>query len=290
MKPISVKLSKSPQSSFKYKRTKSAAFQFNWHCHPEYEVMLMVKSQGKRFVGDHIYDYGDGDLVFFGSNLPHTLYSPAGVMGEGIMHEAILIQFVEHVAGLNVANVPELKQVHRLFTDAARGIKFHGKTREVVAKKIVRMGSLEGLEKLMQLLTILDTLGQACEEEREFLSSVEFNQSLKPNQQSRIDRVCTYLNRNYKHNLRLEDAAAIANMSVTAFSRFFKKSTGKTLVEYVNELRVGQACKLLIESESTIAEICYDVGFNSISNFNRRFCERHNMSPKKYRKEFAVNI
>ncbi|MFQ5753138.1 MAG: AraC family transcriptional regulator, partial [bacterium] len=237
MKPISVKLSKSPQSSFKYKRIKLKAFGFNWHCHPEYELMLMVKSKGKRFVGDHIYHYGDGDLVFIGSNLPHTLYSPAGIMGEGIMHEAILIQFVENIAGLDIANVAELKNVYRLFTEGARGIKFHGKTRNVIAKKIVRMGHLGGLEKLMQLLTILDTLGRASDEEREFLSCVEFNQSLKPNQQRRIDRVCTYLNKNYKHSLRLEDAATIANMSVTAFSRFFKKSTGKTLVEYVNELR-----------------------------------------------------
>ncbi|OPX35658.1 hypothetical protein B1H10_00780 [candidate division KSB1 bacterium 4484_188] len=102
--------------------------------------------------------------------------------------------------------------------------------------------------------------------------------------------MCTYINQNYKNTLRLEDAASMANMSTTAFSRFFKKSTGKTFVSYVNELRIGWACKLLIESEATIAEICYEVGFNNLSNFNRRFKERHKMSPRKYRRQFAVKF
>lgn len=288
MKPVSVKLSTSPQSSFKYKKIRLEAFEFNWHCHPEYEIMVMVKSKGKRFVGDSIYYYEEGDLVFIGSNLPHTLYSPAGIMGEGVMHEAILIQFAENIAGLNIAAVPELNAVRQLFVDAGRGIKFRGKTCETVTKKMLKMARLGGLERLIELLRILDRLARADDYEREFLSSVEFNQCLDPSQQSRIDRVCTYLNRSYKHHLLLEDAAEIANMSVTAFSRFFKKSTGKTFVKYVNELRIGQACKLLIESDLTISEICYEVGFNNVSNFNRRFYERHNTSPSKYRKEFSV--
>ena len=108
--------------------------------------------------------------------------------------------------------------------------------------------------------------------------------------QSRIDRVCTYLNQYYNHNLRLENVAAVANMSTTAFCRFFKTSTGKSFIRYLNELRIGHACKLLIESELTISEICFEVGFNNVSNFNRRFYERHIMSPKEYRKEFANNI
>ena len=134
----------------------------------------------------------------------------------------------------------------------------------------------------------MDLLGKADKSEKRELSSIEFNYPFQPNEQSRIDKVCTYINKNYKKPLRLEDVATIANMSSTAFSRFFKKSTGKTFVNYVNELRIGWACKLLIETEMTIAEICYEVGFNNLSNFNRRFYERHKMSPRRYRQEFGA--
>ncbi|MFQ5638826.1 MAG: AraC family transcriptional regulator [bacterium] len=287
MKPIVAKLSTSPQSSFKYKWIKLDSFAFNWHRHPEYEIMLMLKSKGKRFVGDNISFYQEGDLVFIGSNLPHTIYSPAEIMGRKTKHEAILIQFTENAAGLNTKDAPEFQAIYHLFKKSARGLQITGKPREVVAKKMIKMNSLEGIDRLIQLLIILDILGKADEHHKKTLSSIEFVNNLQPNQQSRIDRVCTYLNQNYKQNIRLEDAAAIAAMSTTAFCRFFRKSTGKTFIDFVNELRIGHACRLLIESDLTIAEICYDVGFNNLSNFNRRFSERHHICPKDYRREFT---
>lgn len=290
MKPIPVKLSTPPQSSFKYKLIETEAFEFNWHCHPELEIMLMLDSKGKRFVGDNIYYYSEGDLVFVGSNLPHTLYSAAGTMGRNKKHRAILIQFERELAGLQISEAPELKTLDRLFDEAACGLRFHGKPRDLAAQKMQEMEHLHGFDRLLQLLAILNCLSHADDTEKELLSSVEFNNSLKPGHQSRIDQVCTYLNENYRYDLRLEDVAAIANMSVTAFSRFFKRSTGKTFVRYVNELRIGHACRLLIESEATISEICYAVGFNNVSNFNRRFSERHKMSPRQYRDEFALRV
>ncbi len=251
--------------------------------------MLMTKSRGKRFVGDSISHYREGDLVFIGSNLPHTLYSPAGIMGTQVWHEAILIQFTENVAGLDVTTTPEFQTLRDLFTRSSRGLRFYRKTRELAARKIKEMAQVDGFERLLCLLSVLNLLGKAGPADREYLSSIEFNQSLKPTHISRIDRVCTHLNQDYRRRLRLEEAAALANMSVTAFSRFFKKSTGKTFVRYINELRVGQASKLLIESELSIAEICYQVGFNNVSNFNRRFRELQQMSPKEYRHEFVAS-
>ncbi len=247
----------------------------------------MLKSKGKRFVGDNISYYREGDLVFIGSNLPHTIYSSAEVMGRKTRHEAILIQFTENFAGLNFSNAPEFKAIYHLLKKSARGLQITGKTREVVAKKMIKMNSLEGMNRLIQLLVILDILGKADEYDKRTLSSIEFVRNFQPNEQSRIDRVCTYLNQNYRENMRLEDAAALASMSITAFCRFFKRSTGKTFIDFVSELRVGHACRLLIESDLTIAEICYDVGFNNVSNFNRRFLERQHICPKEYRKEFT---
>ena len=290
MKPINIKLSNSPQSSFKYKWIELEFFEFNWHFHPEYELMLMHKSSGKRFIGDNIAYYNEGDLFLIGKNLPHTWYTPSNNERSPTMNEAILIQFLENLAGLDMARIPELQYIDRLLGDAARGIQFHGTAKNIAAEKMLAMNTMTGLRRFMHLFEILDLLGRAAPEEKSYLSSLEFTSNFRPDAQSRIDRVCIYLNENYQKKLRLEDVANIANMSVTAFSRFFKKSTGKTFIKYVNELRIGKACRLLIESEMTIAEICYAVGFNNISNFNRRFCERHQISPKKYRQEFSAKF
>lgn len=290
MKPVNVKLTTPPQSSFKFKKISLPSFEFNWHCHPEYEVMFMLNSRGKRFIGDSISYYRQGDLFFIGANLPHTWYASPAKNGKEQRHEAILIQFLENFAGLNVQEVPELTSLHQLFNGSSRGLQIHGKTKAVIAEKMKRMESISAVDRLTNLICILDIIGRADKNDKEVLSSVEFNQRFQPLEQSRIDRVCTYINKHFRDKLRLEDTADIANMSVTAFSRFFKKSTGKTFIKYVNELRIGQACKLLIEEDLTIAEICYEVGFNNLSNFNRRFFERHNMSPRKYRREFSVKF
>jgi AraC-like DNA-binding protein len=225
-----------------------------------------------------------------GPNLPHTWYSPAGVLGQDRFHQAILVQFNEHMGGIDVQKIPECISIQHLFSISSRGLQFYGDTRNLVAKKLSEIKRSEGLNQLLILLSILDLLGKADHSEVEVLSSTEFTRFLQPREQSRIDRVCTFINLNYKEKLTLKDAADIANMSTTAFSRFFKKSTGKTFIRYVNELRIGWACKLLIESEMNIAEICYEVGFNNLSNFNRRFFERHNMSPRIYRQEFTANF
>lgn len=289
MKPINIKLPKPPQSSFKYKRIRLEALKFNWHFHPEYEIMLMVNSRGKRFIGDSISYYKEGDLFFIGPNLPHTWYSPEGVMGKQIPHEAILIQFIENFAGLNVAEVPELQLVNQLFANAGRGFQILGEARKKCATMITTMETMDGPGRLVHLLSVLDVLSKAPKNDCLSLSSVEFRRRFQPEEQSRIDQVCTYINQNYIRKIPLEEAANIASMSTTAFSRFFKKSTGKTFVNYVNDLRIGRACKLLIESDLSVAEICYEVGFNNLSNFNRRFYERHEISPREYRHEFSAH-
>ncbi|MBN2366083.1 MAG: helix-turn-helix domain-containing protein [Calditrichaeota bacterium] len=250
----------------------------------------MCGSKGKRFIGDSISYYNIDDLFFIGPNLPHTWYSRAGAMGKNKNHEAILVQFAENFAGLNVQKVPELYSLEQLFKECNRGIQFHGKTRERVARKIHELEKKEGLGRLITLINILDILARADKNDKKILSSIEFTRRLQPNDQSRIDRVCTFINENYKNRLSLEATASIVNMSTTAFSRFFKKSTGKTFVNYVNELRIGWACKLLIESDMNIAEISYEVGFNNLSNFNRRFSERHHMNPREYRHQFALKF
>lgn len=290
MKPINVKLSKSPQSSFKFKKIELDSFDFNWHCHPEYEIMFMSKSRGKRFIGDNISFYREGDLFLIGSNLPHTWLSTTDRDRKPSRQEAILVQFDEHLAGLDFHHAPELQPLHRLLNEARFGLRFRGKVRDAVAREMRKMVSMDEFERFIQLLSILNLLSKARDDEKTHLSSIEFANGLQYDGHSRIDRVCTYINNNYKSPVTLEAAAEIANMSTNAFSRFFKRSTGNTFVEYVNKLRIGQACKLLAENELTIAEICYEVGFNNISNFNRQFRKHKRTNPRQYRNEFLPSL
>ncbi|MFQ5584952.1 MAG: hypothetical protein ACE5GL_10995, partial [Calditrichia bacterium] len=230
MKPVNVKLPHPPQSSFKYKKIELESLDFNWHCHPEYEIMFMYHSRGKRFIGNNIDYYKEGDLFFIGANLPHTWYSAAGAMGKNRHHEAILVQFAENFAGLNVHKIPEFTTIHQLLSKASRGIQIFGKTKRIIAKKLVEMETLDGLGRFVSLITILDTLSKAIKTDKKILSSIEFNGFFNSYEQNRIDRVCTYINQHYRQKLSLEEAASRINMSTTAFSRFFKKSTGKTFV------------------------------------------------------------
>ncbi|MGH1364370.1 MAG: helix-turn-helix domain-containing protein [Calditrichia bacterium] len=252
--------------------------------------MLMHKSRGKRFIGDSIAYYETGDLFFIGPNLPHTWYAPTENAGQDKLHQAILIQFPENLAGLNIGEVPELKSLQKLFRKAALGLQIHGSIRAQAAELMKEMSTLSGLDRLLALFKLLQMLSDANPGDLSIVSSVEFTRKFQPDEQSRIDRVCTFINENYRRKLRLEDAAEIANMSATAFSRFFKRSTGKTFINYVNDLRIGRACKLLIDSELSVGEICYEVGFNNLSNFNRRFCERHGCTPRAYRMEFTIRF
>jgi len=290
MKPINVKVNKPDRSSFKYKQISLDSLEFNWHYHPEFELMLMHNSKGKRFIGDSIAYYDYGDLFFIGPNLPHTWYAPSDNNKKGQLHQAILIQFPENLAGLNIGEVPELSSLQQLFRKATLGLQIHGSTRSDAANMMKEMYRLTGLDRLLLLLKVLQRLSEANPEEVSTVSSVEFTRKFQPDEQSRIDRVCTFINESYRQKLRLEDASAIANMSATAFSRFFKRSTGKTFINYVNDLRIGRACKLLIDSELSVGEICYEVGFNNLSNFNRRFCERHGCTPRAYRMEFSMRF
>ncbi len=287
IKPLSVHLSNSAESSFKYKRIRTPAFTFNWHCHREFEIMFMLGSEGKFFIGDRVSYYRKNALFLLGSNLPHTWHAAEGRLGQGVPHQAILVQFAENFGGLNSREAPELRNVSRLLQLAMQGVQFAGRTRAAAGRLLEQMEHLDGVQRFVQLILLLDLLSKASPDEMQLLSNIEVSHRLQPRQQSRIDRVCKFLNEHYQKKLCLEDAARVANMSPTAFSRFFKRSTGRTFVQYVNQLRIGRACKLLIESDHSIAEICYEAGFHNISNFNRRFFECHNMSPLQYRKEFT---
>jgi AraC-like DNA-binding protein len=272
-------------ASFLCRRRIDPRFGFYWHAHPEIELTLIVRSRGRRFVGDSIEPYEDGDLVLVGPNLPHTWDSDPRRSGR---HEALFCQFSGSFLGEDFLHAPELAAVRRLLDRSAQGLRFTGRTQKAAARRMEGMDRLQGLGRLAALLEVLDLLARSREVRP--LSSPEFVPSLRRGDAGRIDRVCRMLNERCTERITLAEAAAEAHLSIPAFSRFFRRKTGRTLVAYLHELRTGLACRELIETERPVSDIAFDSGFNNLSNFNRRFRSLKGMSPREFRRQFGAAL
>jgi AraC-like DNA-binding protein len=271
------RISTSPAASFAVKRRRDPRFDFAWHFHPEVELTWIVRSRGRRFVGDSIEEYRDGDLVLLGPNLPHTWHSEPG------RHEAVVIQFAPDFLG----DLPELLGVRKLIDRASRGLAFGGRSLRAVAKLFEETADVDGLPRLRALLGILERLAAARDVRP--LSSRPFTEPRKTDME-RIDRVCRHLAERFAEDVSLAEAAGVAHLSVPAFCRFFKSRTGKTLVGYLTELRIGRACRLLMETERSVSDVAYASGFNNLSNFNRRFLALKGVPPREYRNRFLPGV
>jgi len=267
-------------SSFAVREFKLQRFTSPWHLHSEYELTFIVKGDGKRFVGDSVSRFHKGDLVLLGSTLPHYWCSDKT---DRKCH-SIVIQFKENCLGDNFFKKPEMKQIRRLLGRCARGMKFSGKTRDIVAVKIQAIRTFAGIQRVQEFLSILDLLARS--KEYRFLASEGFPETTGAWHDERIGRTCQYVFDHLAECISLDNIARTAGMSPEAFCRFFKKTTGQTLFSFINQIRIGHACALLIDSAMTISEICYASGFNNLSNFNRRFKVIKGMSPRKFRNQF----
>jgi AraC-like DNA-binding protein/quercetin dioxygenase-like cupin family protein len=272
-------------ASFVYQFKREPSFGVYWHYHPEYQLTLVLRGHGKRFVGDDVSPFKAGDLVLTGPNLPHMWCSTRTRDRGGRPHEAIIIQFPGSIFGGQFLELPEMTPVRRLLDRSAQGIRFGDGARKKISRRMVRMGRQRGLARLIELLEILRILSQAPAERT--LSSRAFSPAVRLEDRDRIDGICRYAAENSTRPLALSQAASAAHMSVPAFTRFFRKSTGKTYVEFLTEIRVGSACRLLVESDKTVTEVCFAAGFNNVSTFNRRFMELKGVTPREFRRQFS---
>ena len=279
MRARAQKVTSSRQASFAFRVKSSPAFPFKWHFHPEYELTLILESSGARFVGDSNEPYDAGDLVLLGSNLPHTWLSDPS-SPKGARHKAIVIHFAGDFLGEDFSASPEMKGVSQLLKSAARGLHFESRKRDEAAAAMLRMKKQDGLERLLGLLGVLQGLTRGGGRK---LASPAFVPSNRELDLRRIDRVCTFINEHYHRRLSQPEAANVAGMTPQAFSRFFRKTVGKTFVDYLAELRVSQACRLLLETDISVVEVSLRSGFNNLSNCNRRFRRLRSQSPRRFR-------
>lgn len=252
-----------------------------WHYHPEFELVIILESTGTRFVGDSIEKFEAGEIVLIGKDLPHLWLNDKAYFQEGskLKAKAHVVHFNECFAG-NFLNIPEMTDIQNLLQRANRGIKFEGDTNQLIIKKVNKMFGLEGYAKVIKLLKVLKLLSE--QKEYRLLSGTGYVNSFKDKNNSKIARIHEYIINNFKNEISLNKAAELAHMNPSAFSRYFRNIQQKTFIQFLNEVRIGYACKLLIEQKYNITEVCYDAGFNNVSNFNRQFKALKGMSPSEF--------
>jgi len=273
---------KPENSSFSVTHHEQAHFLKVWHYHPELELVLSLKSTGTRFVGDSIKKFEAGDLILLGKNLPHMWLNDDEYFktNNDLVAEDIVIHFTKEFLGDDFLEAHELNHIAALLYRSKYGIKFNGGL-EKVKKHIKKIKKLKpGFKRTVKFIQVLDLL--AREKEYEYLASETFVSSFKKNQNDILDKTYEYIFENFAQPISLKDVAEIANMNPSAFSRFFKRVNHKPFSKYLNEVRIGYACKKLIENKNNIATICYESGYNNISNFNRQFKAIKKMSPRAY--------
>ncbi|MCK0144385.1 AraC family transcriptional regulator [Arenibacter sp. F26102] len=268
-------------SSFTVTQNSYSHFLKIWHYHPELELVYIAKSTGTRFIGDGIEKFSEGDLVLIGKNLPHMWLNDEVYFepDSDLVSEAIAIHFKEDFLGLEFLGAIEMKPILQLIKRAAQGIKFSNIDHKVV-EKIKKLHSLEPFEKTIKFIEILYKL--ANHEEYQLLSSPGFLNTFNKTDNKGLDEIYEFVFKNFNQPIGSKDVAEIAKMNPSAFSRFFKRIHRKTFTRYLNEIRIGYACKLLIENRNNITPVCYESGFNNISNFNRHFKSITGMSPSDY--------
>ena len=253
-----------------------------WNYHPEYEIHLIRKGTGKFIVGDHIGTFEAGHVSLVGSGLPHDWVSDLEP-GEVIEGRDALIQFDGKWVEQTAALVPELAEIEPLLEQSARGIEFLGGTARTAAASIEAMGTSTGLGRLQHLLELFAILAGSPHEDRRYLADEWFRPQLDGQAAAVVDIVLEYVFGNHAGSVKMFEAAALVGMSEPTFSKYFKRATGQNFSDLVRKLRLAHARRLLERSDKAISDICYEVGFSNLSNFNRHFLNDAGETPRSYR-------
>ncbi len=285
MKPFKEVINYPADSSFLIKYDDFAHFTFPWHFHDEYEIVYIIKSFGKKFVGDSVEEFGPGDLSLFGSKLPH-FYMNDQVFYQNdpnFMVNAIVVQFPPGYFPQTQLLRPEFGSVKKLLNRATVGLSFLSETAVIGGGILREMLRASGMERHLLFVKLIDYLGNS---ESLNIAKQDYTNSIDDLGEPRMAKIYRFTTRNYNRKISLEEVASIAGMNSSAFCRYFKQKTGKTFAQFVNELRINYACKILKHGNQTVVHICDEAGFNNLSNFNRQFKSFIGKSPSEYRELF----
>lgn len=290
MKPRLEKIIHPSQHSFHVRVFEEKHFTSPWHFHPETEIILITSGYGTRFVGDSVKNFYPGDLSIIGKNTPHVFLSSNDFYhpdNQKSCH-AVCIQFKEDFWGADFYDLPEMKAIRELLRLAARGIRFLNRTRNQLEKMILEFPGKESTARISHLLAILEMMSVG--EDIVVLSSAGYrNIKLNTEDVDRMEKLYEFVFRNFHRKITIKEVAEIMSISPHSFCKYFKSRTNKVFSDFVSEVRIGNACKLLIENNLSITQICYESGFNNISNFYRQFKRIKQRTPLDFQKKYLKN-
>lgn len=259
-----------------------------WHFHPEYELHHVVTTKGRYFVGDFIGEFGPGNLVLTGPNLPHNWISDLAA-GETVPLRCRVVQFTERFVDSAITLMPELSGLEILLQQSRHGLLFPEETSAVVAPRMEALITATGARRLELFLGIIDALVRAREVKQ--LTSSDYVPDPSGFMSAGINKVLAYIGQHLIEPFSADELAALAGQSPSMFSRSFRRHTGMSFVKYVNRLRINVACQMLMsDDEASITDVCYASGFNNLSNFNRQFLEQKGMPPSQFRALLDENM
>lgn len=290
MQPKLEKIPVQHASSITVKREITPYMDYPWHYHPEHEIIFVEKSYGIRFMGNHIGNFADGDLMFISSNLPHVWKNDNDFYqgNKELFVDVYVIHFRDDVLGAGFFDLPECAHIKKLFDKGQQGVLFNGTDQRKISGLIKEVVTATGMERLILFLKTLETLAHS--ESYELLSSLGYANTVNTADTERINVVMNYIMQHYASNITVEEIANMSNLTVSSFCRYFKSRTQKTFSEFLNEVRILNACKLLVKKEMTITQICYETGYNNISHFNRQFKLITGLTAKEYAKKYKSNL
>lgn len=270
-------------NSFFVQRENIPCHEGNWHYHEEYELIYIMSGEGIRIVGENLSNFRPPQLALVGPWLPHLWKN---VESEEGMVDIIIIKFTSSFNGQNLFDIPEFFQISKLLKQSKRGILFNTDTINKVNNLLIKLPETEGAERLINFMHILNILSQS--EDSEILTFSDFFLPSSVEGENRLSKIINYISDNFYEQVSIEELASVAAMTPSSLCRFFKNRTNKTIFQFINEFRVGKACQMLISGNQTIAEICFDSGFNSLTSFNRVFKDFKKLTPSQYKQKYQA--
>lgn len=284
MKPALHKSEIPDSQIFEIKRLSEKHFDPVWHAHFEFQLFVVLKGTGTRFIGDSIKSFEPGELILTGPHLPHLWRSDDDYFEKKSKKstDGIVIYFNEHFLGEHMLEKEEMAALKKLFVKSMHGLEFYGETRKKVTRMMEELTRRQGLSSVIHLLQILETL--AASKSYHLISSVTYDNTFNENETGRMNQVYEYVIKNFKQKIRLKEVADLVNMTPTSFSRYFTMRSNKPFSKFISEIRIKHACKLITETDESIEHICYDCGFHTLSNFNKQFKEITGRQPTQYKR------
>ncbi|WP_215226403.1 AraC family transcriptional regulator [Echinicola shivajiensis] len=282
MKPLLFKIAKIEEETVRILQEDYPYFYDNLHYHAETQIMVILEGAGTYFIGDAIGNFKAGDIFILGSNLPHFFRSDKAYYEKNthLRSKNISIIFSLESLGEKLLELPELHAIKKLLHYSKRGLMVNGKAQKQLYKSANKMVKKKGIERILYLLKQLHRLSQS--NELIALSHIDFDHETKPTDTKKVNIVINFIMENFAKDISLSEAADVANLSVNAFCRFFKQHTRKTFSQFLNEIRIGHACKQLIEEGYSVKEVAFDSGYYNISYFNRQFKLITGYTPSEY--------